>query len=130
MDHHEDIVNKVSYLTMEGLILELDLRTLEVKTAFNLLKELDLPSGYQPHFKGGYTSNGTIIVANNSYDEADTQGIWTGGVLAEYQDGKWEIIERTGSLEVYGRRNFGHVIYATGLQPKSDGVASGFFHYG
>ena len=54
MDHHEDIVNKVSYVTMEGLILELDLRTLEVRTAFNLLKELELPAGKQPHFKGSF----------------------------------------------------------------------------
>lgn len=119
MDHHEDIVNKVSYLTMEGLILELDLRTLEVKTAFNLMKEFSLPPGKQPHFKGAYCNNGEIIVANNSFDEPDYRGEWTGGLLAEYKDGEWSILEKTGSLEIYGRRNFGNIVYATGWDRKS-----------
>jgi hypothetical protein len=131
MDHHEDIVNKVSYLTMEGQVLELDLRTLAVREVHNLVRELRLPPGTQPHFKGGYTSGRNVIVANNSYDERDYNGEWTGGLLAEFDGESWSILERTGSMEVFGRRNFGHVIYATGwdrasayLRVKVNGVWS------
>ena len=119
MDHHEDVVNKVSYVTMEGLILELDLRTLEVKTAFNMLRELDLPEGTQPHFKAGFTLNGHIIVGNNTYDERDHKGQWTGGLLAEYDGKSWKILEKTGFMEVFGRRNLSQTIFAIGWDKRS-----------
>jgi len=119
MDHHEDVINKVNYLTMEGLILQLDLRTLEVTEAFNLVRELSLPPGTQPHFKGAFTNNGTIIVANNTYDERDHKGEWTGGLLAEYDGSKWTILEKTGFMEIFGRRNLSNTIYAIGWDKRS-----------
>jgi len=119
MDHHEDVVNKVSYVTMEGLILELDLHTLEVKTAFNLTRELPIPHGTQPHFKAGYTSGSNVIVGNNTYDERDFKGEWTGGLLAEFDGKSWSVLEKTGFMEVFGRRNLSHTIFALGWDRRS-----------
>ena len=119
MEHLEDPANKVYFLTMEGLLLEVDVSTLKAKQLFDLVKELDIPQDAVPHFKGGHTSNSRIVVANNTYDESDFEGTSAGGRLAEWDGTKWTILEKTAFNEVTGRKNMGKVIFATGWDKAS-----------
>ena len=119
MEHLEDPANKVYFLTMEALLLEVDLRTLKATQLFDLKDELGIPAGVHPHFKGGHTSSGRIVVANNSYDERDFTGELAGGRLAEWDGREWCILERTAFNEVTGRKNWGQVIFATGWDKAS-----------
>jgi len=108
----------VYFLTMEGLLFEADVRTLEARQLFDLVKELDLPAGTRPHFKSAYTENGRVVVANNTYDERDFEGKLAGGRLAEWDGTRWTILERKPFVEVMGKawspETFGRPIYATG----------------
>lgn len=114
MEHLDDPDNKVYYLTMEGLLFEVDVHSLQPTMLFDLLKELDVsPSGYS-HFKGGHTSNGRVVVANNTYEEPDFLGTATDGRLAEWDGKTWTVLERKPFCEVTGRKNMGEAIFATG----------------
>lgn len=119
MEHLEDPTHKVYFLTMEGLLFEADVDTLEVKELFNLCDELRLPKGTQPHFKGGHTGQGRVVVANNTYTEDDVVGRRHAGRLAEWSGGAWRIIESTAFMDVAGRRNLGQVIFANGWDKAS-----------
>ena len=74
MDHLTDPQNKVYFLTMEGLLFEANVNTLEAVQLFDLVRELDIPKTAQVHFKGGYAASGRVVVANNSYYEGDFLG--------------------------------------------------------
>jgi hypothetical protein len=113
MEHLEDPAHKVYFLTMEGLLFEVDVNTLRAKQVADLIRELGL-QGARPHFKGGHTSNKRVIVANNTYDESDFEGKTSHGRLAEWDGNKWTILERKPFYEVTGRKNMGQVIFATG----------------
>lgn len=119
MEPLEEPEKKVYFLTMEGLLFEADLDTLKVKRLFDLVKELELPEEARPHFKGGHTSNGRVVVANNTYDEPDFEGKRASGRLAEWDGEKWRTLEKTAFNEVTGRKNMGQVIYATGWDKAS-----------
>lgn len=119
MDHLTDPQNKVYFLTMEGLLFEVDLRTLDTVLLFDLVKELEIPEGYTPHFKAGYTGQGRVVVANNTFDERDFEGKPGGGRLAEWDGNRWTILERTAFNEVTGRRNMGGILLATGQDTAS-----------
>lgn len=114
MEHLEDPANRVYFLTMEGLFFEVDLHTFHATQLFDLTEVLAIPEDAQPHFKSGHTSNGRVVVTNNTYDERDFAGTHASGRLAEWDGATWTILERTGFNEVTGRRNFGGTIYATG----------------
>lgn len=114
MEHLADPKEKVYYLTMEGLLFEVDVRTLEVAQLFDLVKDLEIPAGSRPHFKGGHTGQGRVVVANNTYDERDFTGTPSGGRLAEWDGSRWTVLESTAFCDVAGRRNLGAVIFATG----------------
>ncbi len=129
MEHLTDPENKVYFLTMEGLLFECDVHTLKTKLLFNLVDELDIPSTAYIHFKDGYTGNGRVVVANNSYDERDYLAGTGPGRLAEW-DGKgkkWTILERTAfigiggenSMNFQGKSIYGNPIFATGWDRKS-----------
>lgn len=119
MEHLEDPENKVYFLTMEGFLFEVDLRTLQSKILFDLNKELDLPKDVYPHFKGGYADHNRIIVANNTYEEAEFLERRNAGRLAEWDGDRWNIIEPHPFMEVVGRKNLGRTIFATGWDKKS-----------
>jgi len=114
MEHLRDPEHKVYFLGMEGHFWEVDVYTLDANLLFNLVEELQIPSRAQPHFKGGHTGQGRVVVANNSYDEHDFAHDPGAGRLAEWDGSKWRILERTAFNEVTGRRNWGQVIFATG----------------
>jgi hypothetical protein len=129
MEHLTDPGNKVYFLTMEGLLFECDVNTLEVLQLFDLVKELEIPETGYVHFKDGYTGNGRVVVANNSYDERDFLGESFAGRLAEW-DGEsenWVILEKTAFIGVGGKNSgqykgksiYGNPIFATGWDKRS-----------
>ncbi len=119
MEHLEDRANKVYFLTMEGLLFEADVHTLQTRLLFDLIRELSIPREARPHFKGGYTAGGRVVVANNTYDEPEYDGTRSSGRLAEWDGRKWTILETNPFNEVTGRKSFGNAIYATGWDKAS-----------
>ena len=103
--HLTDPANKVYYIDMEGSIWEANVQTLAVKQLF----KKPVPGW---HGKGGYTSQGRLVVSNNgelhvgNYSDvlvggqAETEE--ERGVLAEYDGASWKIVERRQFTEVTG----------------------------
>jgi hypothetical protein len=114
MTHLEEPKHKVYFLTMEGLLFEVDVNSLEARQVANVKKDLGIAG--RAHFKGGYTGAGRVVVANNSYDEQDVLGKRHDGRLAEWDGKTWTILERTAFCEVMGTRG---AIFATGWDPAS-----------
>ena len=97
----------VYYLDMEGTLYEVNVRTLEVKRLF-----------HQPvpgcHAKGGYTGQGRFIMSNNGESKRhspDPSKLLAGGppqtedevgVLAEWDDASWRVVERKQFTDVTG----------------------------
>ena len=124
MDHLTDPTNKVYMLAMEGEFFEVDVRTLEAKQLFNLVKELGITFKQgKEHFKCGYTAHGRVVVANNSYYEADYLGEQEAGRLAEWDGKTWTVLEKKPFVEVAGKSlsggGIGNPIFATGWDKAS-----------
>jgi hypothetical protein len=115
--HLTDPSNKVYFLGMEGRVWEMDVHTLEAKLLFDLVKELEIKNA-KAHFKGAYTGQGRVVVANNTYDEKEFLGQRDAGRLAEWDGKNWTIIERNPFVEVHGSASGssygGNTIFATG----------------
>jgi hypothetical protein len=71
MRHLTDPANKVYVQAMEGGFWEADVHTLEATRLFDAREELDIRGA--AHFKGAYTAQGRVVVANNSYTAADVR---------------------------------------------------------
>lgn len=121
MEHLTNPKEMVYFLTMEGLLFEANVNTLAVKLLSNLLEEpqLGLRKGIRPHFKGGYTAHGRVVVANNTLEESDYVGKTHDGLLAEWDGKNWTVLDRSQWLDVTGRKNLSEVIFATGNDPAS-----------
>lgn len=121
MTHLTDPNNKVYLLGMEGEFFEVDVKTLAAKQLFNLVKELDIKG--RVHFKSAFSANGRVVVANNSYYEADYLGQEASGRLAEWDGRTWTILERKPFVEVSGKHwsaeTYGNPIFATGWDQAS-----------
>lgn len=118
---HLTDLNKLLFLTMEGLLFEVDTNTLAAKQLFDLTRELDWTKGAYLHFKAMHTGQGRVIVANNTYEEPEQLGRRAAGRLAEWDGkGKWKILERNPFIEVSGNQRaaandyFGSPIFAVG----------------
>jgi hypothetical protein len=115
--HLTDPKNKVYVLGMEGEFWEVDVHSLAATQLFNLRETLEL-GDTTPHFKGAFTSQGRVVVANNAYDENDFLGKRQAGRLAEWNGTAWTILERNPFVEVSGSGGSdsygGEVLYATG----------------
>ncbi len=116
---------KVYFLTMEGLMFEVDVKTLKARQLANLVKELELPPDTKPHFKGAHTAQGRVLVANNTYEEPEFLGKREAGRLAEWDGKAWRIVERNPFVEVSGKQNprpgsrYGNTLFATGWSRSS-----------
>jgi len=119
MTHLTDPANKVYFLTMESLLFEADVNTLETELLFDLDVELGLQEIEHPHFKGGYTGHGRVVVANNTYTNTDFVHGPTQGRLAEWDGETWTILETCQFNEVTGRTSIGDAILATGADNAS-----------
>jgi hypothetical protein len=126
--HLIDPKNKVYFCTMEGLLFEADVNTLESKKLFDLNDELKFPKtpGAYPHYKGCFSAQGRLVVANNSYAEEEYLGQRHSGRLAEWNGkGDWKTLEENPFIEVSGKQNptaggqYGNPLYAVGWDNKS-----------
>ncbi len=116
IEHLTDPKNKVYVLGMEGPFYEVNVNTLEAVKLCDLVSELDLKDG-KPHFKGAFTGQSRVVVANNTYDQREYLGQRQGGRLAEWDGKTWTIIESNPFVEVFGGGDSttgGPVIFATG----------------
>jgi hypothetical protein len=110
MRHLKDPENFVYLYDMENMFYEINVHTL----AFTKLFHDPIP-GY--HGKGGFTSQGKVVVSNNgetSFGHLDKPDLWQvskdytkrssedRGCLATYDGEKWEVIERRQYTEVIG----------------------------
>lgn len=114
MEHLEDPENKFYCLAMDGQFWEVDIHSLRATLLFNLVHELNIAEDVMPHFKGGYTNNGRVVVANNTYDEADFLGKASNGRLAEWDGSWWTMLDKTAFNEVAGHKMGSNAIFATG----------------
>lgn len=104
--HLTDPANMVYFFDMEGPVYEVNVHTLETKKLF----EKPVPGW---HGKGGYTSQGRLVISNNGelaagkYPAAFAAKLppkspEDAGVLAEWDGKEWRIIERHQFTEVTG----------------------------
>ncbi len=115
----------VYFLTMEGLLYEANVYSLNTNLVCDVVNVLYGQSvqklydqGIYTHFKGGYTGNGRVIVANNAYQEEDYTGKLHGGRLAEWDGKNWTIIDSTAYVEINGKQSHwfgGKPIYGDGI---------------
>lgn len=121
--HLTDPDNKVYFMGMEGPFWEVDVHTLKATQLFDMNKELQLPDGVKSHYKGAFTGNGRVIVANNTYHEQEHLGIRNGGRLAEWDGTAWTVLDDNPYVEVYGMTEragtYGNPIYALGWDKAS-----------
>lgn len=109
MRHLTDPENFIYLYDMENMFYEVNVRTLDFKRLFE-----DPIPGY--HGKGGFTSQGRVVVSNNGETESrlDRKEHWQvsqefadkgpedRGCLATFDGETWEIIERRQYTEVTG----------------------------
>lgn len=114
MPHLTDPANRVYFQTMEGLFFEMDMVDLKPRLLANLAKEMNITK--QPHFKGGYTAQGRVVVSNNGFFQyGETQA-----GLFEWDGVKpWRRIADKPYMDVTARENMGNVMFASGWDEKS-----------
>ncbi len=114
MPHLTDPENRVYFVTMEGLVFEMDISDLKPRLLFNLTEMMKITE--QPHFKGGYTAQNRVVVSNNGFFAyGQTQGglfEWDGGKL-------WQRISDKPHMDVAARGNMGSVMFCTGWDERS-----------
>lgn len=111
--HLKDPANLVYVLTMEGLLFELDVATRKTKLHTDLVKQFNIAQ--RPHFKGGYSAQGRIVVANNGFYK---YGENEAG-LFEYDGSNWRALSRKPHMDVMARQDMGNVLFATGWDESS-----------
>jgi hypothetical protein len=111
--HLKEPASLVYMLGMEGEFLEVDVANLKVRQVTNLIKEAGIKA--KTHFKGGYTGQGRVVVANNGfYAFGDNDA-----GLFEFDGAKWNVVSRKPHMECMGRENMGNVVFATGWDESS-----------
>ncbi len=117
MTHLSDPANRVYMLAMEGGFYEMDIATLKCTLLADLVKEFNVKK--PPHFKGGCTAQGRVVVANNTFTAWNENE----GTLAEWDGKRWDIVSRKPHMEAAARANMGNAVFATGWDE-----ASALFH--
>jgi len=111
--HLSDPANRVYMLTMEGLLFEVDVATLKATEAANVLTALNIKA--RPHFKGGFTAQGRVVIANNGfYQYGDNDA-----GLFEYDGKAWNALSRKPHMDVAARQDMGQVLFCTGWDEMS-----------
>lgn len=114
MPHLTDPENRIYFLTMEGLLFEMDVSDLKPRLLFNLTEMMKISE--QPHFKGGYTAQGRVVVSNNGFFEYGQ----TQAGLFEWDGGKtWKRISDKPHMDVAARQNMGNVMFCSGWDERS-----------
>ncbi|MEZ2347974.1 hypothetical protein [Terriglobus sp. RCC_193] len=114
MPHLTDPKNRVYFMTMEGLVFEMDVNDLKPRLLTDLTKDMNIKA--QPHFKGGYTAQGRVVVSNNGFFAyGETQA----GLFEWDGKGPWKRISDKPHMDVAARENMGNVMFASGWDEKS-----------
>ncbi len=117
-EHLTDPENRCYCLGMEGELMEVDMHEAKAEMIANLTDILQVP--YQPHFKGAYTHQGRLVVANNTYSDRDfDHPDKAAGRLAEWDGTTWTILDKAQYNEVMGRKSIGNAIFASGADNAS-----------
>lgn len=111
--HLSDPAGRVYMLTMEGLLFDLDVQTLKPTLVVDLVKQFQINK--RPHFKGGYSAQGRMVVANNGFYEF---GEVEAG-LFEFDGKDWRALSRKPHMDVTARQDMGNVMFATGWDESS-----------
>lgn len=130
--HLTDPANKVYFLTMEEGLYEVDVHTLDVREIY---KDGNLPRGESEdvlpgyHGKGGYTSQGRVVYANNGErnNAALHDPTVPSGCLAEWfgEEEGWRVVKRnqftevTGPDGIYGGTDADDVLWSMGWDYRS-----------
>jgi hypothetical protein len=113
MRHLKDPAGKVYYQTMEGLLFEMDLATLKPSLVSDVAREMNLTA--RPHFKGGCTAQGRVVVSNNGFYEYGEEQAG----LFEYDGKAWRRLSNKPYMDVAARENMGNVLFASGWDEAS-----------
>lgn len=113
MKHLKDPANMVYMLGMEGEFFEVDVATLKPRLIENLAQTLKLPR--RPHFKGGHTGQGRVLVSNNGFYQFGEENPG----LAEFDGTRWNILSMKPHMECMGRENLENVVFCTGWDESS-----------
>lgn len=111
--HLKDRANLVYMLGMEGELIECDVATLKCRQVEDVLTVLG--GKRRPHFKGAFTGQGRIVVANNGFYEYGEENPG----LAEFDGTRWNILSQKPHMECMGRQDMGNVIFCTGWDESS-----------
>lgn len=110
----------VYVLSMEGILYELDVTTLDCRPAFDLNDELSTEGEWKVHYKDCYSALGRVVVCSNEYGEDDwARSRPQRGRLAEFDGNAWSIIARAPFVGIGGRQSFGGTIFASGWDQAS-----------
>ncbi len=113
MKHLTDPANRVYMQTMEGLLFELDVQSLKPRLVADVVKANNLKA--RPHFKGGFTGQGRVVVSNNGfYEYGDTEA-----GLFEFDGKSWNRLSNKPHMDCAGRENMGNVVFCTGWDESS-----------
>lgn len=113
MTHLKDPANLVYMLGMEGEFYEVEVSTLKARLLDDLTTRLGRKR--RAHFKGAYTGQGRVLVANNGFYEFGEEDPG----LTEFDGAKWNILSRKPHMECMGRENMGNVVFCTGWDESS-----------
>jgi len=113
MRHLTDPANRIYVQTMEGVFMEMDVHDLKPRPMFDLVKQMKLAA--RPHFKGGYTAQGRVVVANNGFY---AYGEESAG-LFEFDGKGWKKLSGKPHMDVAAREDMGNVLFATGWDEAS-----------
>lgn len=111
--HLKDRANLVYHLGMEGELMETDVSSLKTRQVEDVLKVLG--GKRRPHFKGAYTGQGRVLVANNGFYEFGEENPG----LAEFDGAKWRVLSMKPHMECMGRENMGNTVFCTGWDESS-----------
>lgn len=111
--HLTDPANRVYMLTMEGLMFEVDVKTLKATETINVLQAMNIKA--RPHFKGGFTAQGRVVIANNGFYEYGDNDAG----LFEFDGKSWRALSRKPHMDVAARQDMGQVMFCTGWDEMS-----------
>lgn len=111
--HLGDPKGRVYYMTMEGLLIEMGVDDLKPRVLTDLVRELKIAA--RPHFKGAYSAQGRLVVANNGFYEFGENEAG----LFEFDAKSWRKLSGKPHMDVAARENMGSVLFATGWDETS-----------
>jgi hypothetical protein len=111
--HLADPANRVYMLTMEGHFFEHDVNTHKSTLLFDLGKQFNLTQ--RPHFKGGCSAQGRVVVANNGFYAYGENGAG----LFEFDGRNWRTLSGKPHMDCAARQDMGNVMFCSGWDESS-----------